>query len=89
MLAAAAAAGEEVPSICPVEVSAGSVVFHHGLTWHGSESNPPLARSRRAIALHYLSRETRFANDRGGYIYGRYKKPASDALEDCFFPPLA
>jgi phytanoyl-CoA hydroxylase len=42
---------------CPVP--AGSVHFHHGLTWHGSPENPS-ARPRRAIALHYMSERTLF-----------------------------
>lgn len=88
MLAAAAAARETEPIVRPVEVRAGAVVFHHGLTWHGSEGNPSLARSRRSIALHYLPRNARFATERGGYTYGRYKLPGSDKLEDCFFPPV-
>lgn len=42
---------------CPVKK--GEVHFHHALTWHGSHSNTS-GRPRRAIALHYMTGETRF-----------------------------
>lgn len=42
---------------CPVRK--GEVHFHHALTWHGSHNNAS-ERPRRAIALHYMTSETRF-----------------------------
>lgn len=42
---------------CPVKK--GEVHFHHALTWHGSHANTS-GRPRRAIALHYMSDETRY-----------------------------
>ncbi|MBV9867392.1 MAG: phytanoyl-CoA dioxygenase family protein [Abitibacteriaceae bacterium] len=42
---------------CPVKK--GEVHYHHALTWHGSPSNTS-SRPRRAIALHYMTQETRF-----------------------------
>ena len=42
---------------CPVPK--GHVHFHHALTWHGSPANKS-ARPRRAIALHYMTQETRY-----------------------------
>ena len=42
---------------CPVQK--GEVHFHHSLTWHGSHSNTS-GRPRRAIALHYMTGETRY-----------------------------
>ena len=42
---------------CPVKK--GEVHFHHALTWHGSHDNAS-DRPRRAIALHYMTNETRF-----------------------------
>ncbi len=42
---------------CPVRK--GEVHFHHALTWHGSHSNNS-GRPRRAIALHYMTEETRY-----------------------------
>jgi ectoine hydroxylase-related dioxygenase (phytanoyl-CoA dioxygenase family) len=42
---------------CPVKK--GEVHFHHALTWHGSHANTS-GRPRRAIALHYMTNETRY-----------------------------
>ena len=42
---------------CPVKK--GEVHFHHALTWHGSHANTS-GRPRRAIALHYMTQDTRF-----------------------------
>lgn len=42
---------------CPVRK--GEVHFHHALTWHGSHANTS-GRPRRAIALHFMTGETRY-----------------------------
>ena len=42
---------------CPVKK--GHVHFHHSLTWHGSGANIS-NRPRRAIAIHYMSEQTRY-----------------------------
>jgi ectoine hydroxylase-related dioxygenase (phytanoyl-CoA dioxygenase family) len=42
---------------CPVR--RGEVHYHHALTWHGSGANLS-GRPRRAIALHYMTEQTRF-----------------------------
>lgn len=42
---------------CPVPV--GAVHYHHALVWHGSLANTS-GRPRRAIALHYMTQETRY-----------------------------
>ena len=42
---------------CPVRK--GEVHYHHALTWHGSPDNKS-PRPRRAIAVHFMSEETRF-----------------------------
>lgn len=42
---------------CPVR--RGQVHYHHALTWHGSHANTS-TRPRRAIALHYMTAETRY-----------------------------
>ena len=48
----------------PVEVvrrpvKKGEVHYHHALTWHGSHANTS-NRPRRAIAIHYMTDETKF-----------------------------
>ena len=42
---------------CPVKK--GEVHYHHSLTWHGSHANTS-GRKRRAIALHYMTGDTRY-----------------------------
>ncbi|MEI7552307.1 MAG: phytanoyl-CoA dioxygenase family protein [Verrucomicrobiota bacterium] len=42
---------------CPVKK--GEVHYHHALTWHGSHANTS-GRPRRAIALHFMTDETRY-----------------------------
>ena len=50
--------GETVETVaCPVK--AGSVVFHHCLTWHGAPPNRT-ERPRPAIAVHYMPGDTRY-----------------------------
>ena len=44
----------------PWPVKRGEVSFHHSLTWHGSPFNHS-DRPRRAIAVHYMTGESRFA----------------------------
>lgn len=40
-------------------VKKGDVHYHHSLTWHGSHANTS-DRPRRAIAIHYMTDETRY-----------------------------
>lgn len=40
-------------------VQAGHVHYHHALVWHGSSANTS-GRPRRAIALHYMTGDTRY-----------------------------
>jgi phytanoyl-CoA hydroxylase len=50
--------GQEITvRTCPV--LRGEVHYHHGLVWHGSRANTS-PRSRRAIALHYMTEQTRY-----------------------------
>ena len=43
----------------PVELPAGSCLFHHGLNFHRTGANPTPHR-RRGLAIHYLSSETMY-----------------------------
>jgi ectoine hydroxylase-related dioxygenase (phytanoyl-CoA dioxygenase family) len=45
--------------VVPCPVKKGEVHFHHALTWHGSHANTS-GRERRAIAIHYMTQDTRF-----------------------------
>lgn len=46
-------------SIVRRPVKKGEVHYHHALTWHGSHANTS-DRPRRAIAIHYMTDETRY-----------------------------
>lgn len=46
--------------LCPVRK--GEVHYHHALTWHGSQANTS-NRPRRAVALHYMTGDTRYVAD--------------------------
>ena len=86
MRAAAARAGA-VPEVVRVEVPAGGGVFHHGRTFHGSDTNRGAA-PRRALVSHCMSSEARFHPANVGYIYGRYKRSGSTEMDESFFPVL-
>ncbi|MBT3601462.1 MAG: phytanoyl-CoA dioxygenase family protein [Candidatus Latescibacteria bacterium] len=45
--------------VVPRLVKKGEVHYHHALTWHGSHDNTS-NRPRRAIAIHYMTHETRY-----------------------------
>jgi len=62
-------AGERV-EVVPCEVPAGSVVFHHCLTWHGAPPNRT-ERNRPAIAVHYMPGHTRY-EPRGEHLIGHH-----------------
>jgi ectoine hydroxylase-related dioxygenase (phytanoyl-CoA dioxygenase family) len=54
--------------LCPVKK--GYVHFHHALTWHGSGANKS-GRPRRAVALHFMSGDTRFVAS-GGHPMNKF-----------------
>ncbi|HLJ54468.1 MAG TPA: phytanoyl-CoA dioxygenase family protein [Chthonomonadaceae bacterium] len=61
---------------CPVPK--GHVHFHHALTWHGSGANRS-ARPRRAIALHYMTQETRY-NAAGNHVMKQFVTAADGEI---------
>lgn len=62
-----------VKKSCPVRK--GQVHFHHSLTWHGSNANLS-RRPRRAVALHFMTQETRYTAD-GKHVMDPLIKVAS------------
>jgi ectoine hydroxylase-related dioxygenase (phytanoyl-CoA dioxygenase family) len=84
---AAGATGIENYEICPIEISAGSAVFHHGRTWHGSRANRGNA-PRRAVVAHCISSAAKFHPRHVSYIYSRYKKVGSTDMDESYFPIL-
>jgi ectoine hydroxylase-related dioxygenase (phytanoyl-CoA dioxygenase family) len=83
---AAKAHGLVQPEIVNVQGVAGTCSFHDGLTWHGSAKNLSTGRSRRAIAAHFVSSQTRFIASPSSPLFGYYKKPDSDQLDETNFP---
>lgn len=83
---AAEAAGVAEPELVPVEVPMGGGSIHHGWLWHGSGPNRT-ANPRRSVVSHCLSSEAKFTGE-VGYVYSRYKRVGSDAMDESFFPVL-
>jgi hypothetical protein len=88
MYEAARAVGVDNPEIVPVEVPAGSLVIHHGYTWHGSGPNLRTNKIRRSLGVHLLSSDTRFRPEGSRYIVGRYQRPVDTIMDEAFFPIL-
>ncbi len=88
MKQAAESAGVPNPEIVPIEVPAGSAVFHHGKTWHGSRSNKGIGH-RRSVISHCMSSEARHHETNRHPVYSRYKRPGSLELDEAFFPVFA
>jgi ectoine hydroxylase-related dioxygenase (phytanoyl-CoA dioxygenase family) len=84
---AAKAAGIEDFEIVPIEISAGSAVFHHGGTWHGSRDNRG-NEPRRAVIAHCISSAATFHPTNVGYIYSRYKRVGAVDMDESYFPVL-
>ncbi|MGR8948602.1 MAG: phytanoyl-CoA dioxygenase family protein [Gammaproteobacteria bacterium] len=87
MRGAAALAGENNPQIVPIEVPAGGCVFHHGYTWHGSQTNRR-NQPRRSIVAHCMSSAARFSDKQTGTIYSRYQRFGDTSMDESFFPIL-
>ena len=84
---AAQAAGVQDYEIVPVVVKAGTAVFHHGRTWHGSRDNRG-EKPRRAVIAHCISSAATFHPTAISYIYSRYKKAARSSMDESYFPVL-
>ena len=83
----AAARAGAIPDVVCIEVPAGGGVFHHGRTFHGSDTNRS-DRHRRALVSHCMSSGARFHATNVGYVYGRYKRAGSTEMDESFFPVL-
>ena len=73
--------------IAQIEVAAGSVVFHHGRTWHGSGANLGNIE-RRAVVSHCMRSDASFHPHNVSAVYGRYKHQGRDDMDESFFPIL-
>lgn len=67
-------------------VRKGAVHYHHCLTWHASHANSS-DRPRRAIAVHYMTGDTRFVAGAGAHIMRQFVTVADgEVLEGEHFP---
>ena len=69
----------------PIEVPAGSMVIHHGRTWHGSRSNNGEAH-RRSVVAHCMSSDAVFHEHNTSGVYSRYKQSNTNQMDESFFP---
>ena len=71
------------PRLCPV--AKGCVHYHDALTWHGSHANSS-GRPRRAIAIHYMTDQTRYKAS-GDHLMQKFVTvPDGEKLEGDRFP---
>jgi phytanoyl-CoA hydroxylase len=68
---------------CPVKK--GLIHFHHPLTWHGSNANRS-GRPRRAIALHFMTGETRYEPERPHVMERFIESTPGNKVEGKVFP---
>lgn len=76
--------GEE-PRLVPIEVKAGSAVFHHHLTFHGSGPNTGDVH-RRSVISHLIRPDATFHSTNTDPNYSRYRKVDTLELDESFFP---
>jgi ectoine hydroxylase-related dioxygenase (phytanoyl-CoA dioxygenase family) len=84
---AAEKVGIDEIDLVPVEVPAGGCAFHHGGTWHGSDTNRS-DRARLAAVAHCMSSEAVFHPTSKSYVYNRYKRVGDTTMDESFFPIL-
>lgn len=77
-----------MPEFVPVELPPGGIAFHHGMTFHGSDTNRSGSTVRRAMIAHTMSSDCRFTETGVSYIYNRYKRVGDTAMDESFFPIL-
>ena len=71
--------------LVPVEVAAGSAVFHHHLTFHGSGPNTGSIH-RRSVISHFVRADATFHPEHTDPNYSRYRRRGDLSLDDSFFP---
>jgi len=68
-------------------VKKGEVHYHHALTWHGSHANTS-DRPRRAIAIHYMTDETRYVASGEHLMKSLVDVADGEVLEGDHFPTV-
>ncbi len=66
-------------------IKAGSIVFHHGKTWHGSGYNRS-KKDRASLSIHFMSGNSKFHSKIKSPYFNHYKKFGSQKMEESFFP---
>jgi phytanoyl-CoA hydroxylase len=64
---------------------AGSIVFHHGKMFHGSDKNRRADVWRRSLGVHLIPSDSKHGSN-DGYIYGRYKRFGDSTMDETYFP---
>ena len=72
--------------IC-VEGESGTISFHHGNTWHGSNINKS-KKDRISISIHYMPINSKYSKKISHPIYSHYKKFNTLDMDENFFPTL-
>lgn len=86
-LRAAASIASADTDIVPIVVNAGTAVFHHGRTWHGSRPNTG-SGVRRSVVAHCMSSDATFHPVNTSPVYSRYKRANDCQMDESFFPIL-
>lgn len=68
-----------------IKIKAGSVVFHHGKTWHGSGYNKS-NKNRISISIHFMNGNSKFHPKIKSPYFNHYKLFDSLKMEESFFP---
>jgi len=73
-------------SVVP-KLKAGSISFHHGNLWHGSNMNKS-NKDRISISCHFMPINSRFHPKNNNPTLSHYKKFTTSEMDDNFFPIL-
>ena len=70
-----------------IEGKAGTISFHHGNIWHGSNVNNS-NNDRISISIHLIPASSKYSKNVNHSIYSRYKKFNSTEMDENYFPIL-
>ena len=70
------------------DLSAGDVVFHHGLLWHGSCPNLS-DQTRLSVSLHLMDGGAEFSGIDVNPVFNKFKLDGSNEMNSSFFPVLS
>jgi len=76
---------DDKDKIKTMSLKAGSIVFHHGNTWHGSGFNKT-SKDRISLSIHFMNGKSKFHPKIKNPFFSRYKKFDSLSMDESFFP---